>query len=74
MLHRLHDLWTLLATAWRIWREDGAVSDLEIEDYAASWEPAAEQNVLVLVRQTATPDRACDHNALHFADRRRRMH
>lgn len=70
MLHRLHDLWTLLATAWRIWREDGAVSDLEIEDYAASWEPAAEQNVLVLVRNHAISD----HNAVHFSDPRRRMH
>lgn len=72
MITRLADLIRLLATAWRIWRQDGATADLEIAAYEQAAADSLEDNIIWIA---AAPQRTePDHNRVHFADRRRRMH
>jgi hypothetical protein len=67
-MQRLRELIDLLAASWRIWRASGEPADLEIHAYETSWEARAENVIFILPR--SEPDR----NAVHFSDRRRRMH
>jgi len=72
MITRLADLLRLLATAWRIWRQDGATADLEIAAYEQTISDSLEDNIIWIA---AAPRRAePDHNSVHLCDRRRRTH
>ena len=72
-MKRLQALFILIASAWELWRSgfDPAEFEVDADDYDIPYSNAAEQLVVL----TAAADmRDQDHNAVHHADHRRRMH